>query len=592
LSKWIISIFFTAALLILSGNRVYAEEIKVSTDIINAEITKNGTMLVSEEISFNISGKYNGVYKDISYDKASGIFDITVQEINGSTVAYKKVSLANNGDREVYTVTKDANNSVRVKIYSPSSNELKTFKIEYRIPGVVRKYNDAGELYWKFIGKENETSIQNLQINVKLPQGANKDDIKAFGQGPSNGKWVITNDRTINFSAANLSPSKYVEVRVLFPKGLLSEMKESSSENRFQQIMNEEIRKANKDKEIIKVLGYVSSLIIIINFILAPFILLKFKKPQGLDDLLAARNIYNYNPTILAYNARRNLSNNDLLAAILELVRKGYLSIEAMDEWEEADKNWSKSFKNYKITKLKEKDNSLYGHERYLIHWIIDKIGDRNSVTLVDIKEYGKRMPKEFASEFNLWKGEIHLNYKGMNLANKKAEIVQGLVIFVEILFAAASVGFLIRGSKYGMVSLVMSALSFTAAVLINTRTLEGNIQFALWKQIKSKLSSLKLKDMDQLINDAAQGEVYLIYAVAMNLRESLISKIKPYSNSNSNCYDSNFWMMYYILDDKDSGFNNSFDSSFEDTGYSGDFSSGDSGGGGSSGGGGGAGGF
>jgi uncharacterized membrane protein len=586
LSKWIFS-FFAAVLLIISlGSKAQAEEIKLTADIINVEITKEGSMVVSEELSFKISGKYNGVFKDISFDKSEGISDITVSEHKAASLPYKEVKSASNGDKGVYTLERESN-SVRVKIYSPSKDETKVFRITYKIAGAIKKYNDIGELYWKFIGKENETSIGNLQINLMLPVGASKEQMKVFGRGPLGGSWRIVDDRVISFSTSNVPAKQYVEVRTIFPKELLSGVKASINENKFDSIMaeensyiNEKIEKAERREKLVAATKSIALLMSAASLLLIVYIFVSRKKYPDIEDLIAMRDIRNYDPAVLAYNANRTLSHNNLLAAIFNLVTKGYLSIDVTED------------KKYKITKLRQADESLLRHEGYLMNWLVDKIGNGNFVTLKEIKRYGKKHQVEFAKDFVAWKNEIKLETVRNKPFDKKTVVFQGVAIAFEIVLLLASIFFIAIGNMFGVISLAAAAAAIIAAALINNRTLEGTIQYILWNKMKEKIKRIDTAETEQWEKNPSQGELYLVYAIAMDLRKDLVDKIRPHIDADGYYNHSSFWMLYFMMNNNYHQFNDSFNAPLQNTETSGSFSSGGSGGGFSSGGGGGAGGF
>lgn len=585
INKWGIGVFIVTVFTVLLSSKVQAEEIKLKSDIIKAEINQDGSMSAVEDLSFDISGKYNGVYKDISFDKAEGISNITVSELKGSEAAYKEVKSASNGDNGVYS-KENKSNSVKLKIYSPSKDEIKNFRITYKIPGVVKKYNDIGELYWKFIGSSNETKIDNLQINVVLPKGAKKEEMKVFGHGPLDGAWRIQDDRTIIFSALNVPKGRYVEVRTLFPKELIPQAKVSSSENKFESIMaeenryiNEKIEKAKEREKFIEDTKAIALLMSAASLLIIVYIFISRKKYSNIEDFIAEKDISNYNPAILAYNAKEKLMPNDLMAAVMELSRRGYLSIEGKTD-------------EYKIIRIRKKDENTYKHEAYLMHLLIDEIGDGNSVSLETIKDYGKNKPNDLRRQFALWRGEVKLEADKLNLRDKKAVNMKSFIIIFEITLIAAAVFLISLGNMYGFISIIASSLAFAAVFLINTRTLESELQLALWNNMKRRIKKLDKYEIEELQKEPMHGEIYLIYSVSMGLRSDLIDKITPKEENDINVTDSSFWAMYYVMSSDDDSFYNSFETSLKNTEYSGSFSSSDSGGGFDSGGGGGAGGF
>jgi len=585
LNKWIIGIFISLAFTVPLGSKVQAEEIRLKSDLIKTEIAQDGSMNTVEDLSFDISGKYNGVYKDISFDKGEGISNITVSELKGGEASYKEVKSASNGDKGVYSIERKSN-SVRLKIYSPSKDEIKNFRISYKIPGAAKKYNDIGELYWKFIGSDNETKIENLQISLVLPKGATKEEMKVFGHGPLDGAWRIQDDRTINFSALNVPSGRYVEVRTLFPKELIPQAKVSSNENKFESIMaeenryvNEKIEKAKEKEKFIEDTKIIAFLMSVVSLLIIIYIFISRKKYSYLDDLIAGKDIANYNPAIVAYNAKAKLMPNDLMAAVMELSRRGYLSIEGKTD-------------EYKIKRIRKKDDNTFKHEAYLMHLLIDEIGDGNSVSLEAIKNYGKDKPNDLRRQFALWRGEVKLEADKLDLHDKKADNIKSFIIIFEVILIAAAVFLVALGNLYGFISIIASSLAFSAVFLINTRTLEGEVQLALWNKMKRRIKNLNKFEIEELQDKPLQGEIYLIYAVSMGLRSDLMDKITPKEESYVDETASSFWPMYYMMSSDNDSFYNSFEAPVKNTEYSGDFSSSDSSGGFDSGGGGGAGGF
>lgn len=591
LRKFIKLFLIVVIFVIFRGGIVQAEEIKVARDTIYADIMENGDIQISEELVFNISGKYNGVFKDVSYDKANSINDIAVYEINGDETPYKEVKGASNGTKGVFTVEKKDSSSLRIKIYSPSKDENKSFRVEYKLQGAVKRYKDVGEFYWKFIGKENETPIERLQINVRIPEGGTKDQIKVFGHGTLEGNWLIVDNRIVSFNVQNLAAGKYVEVRTIFPESLLAGMNLTSNENKLQNILAQEQSYINEKAEVeknkeefvrgSKIPVFAMSLF---NIIFVLIIAIRFKAPKDIDELVAMKDISNYNPALLAMNAKTNIGNNELMASILELVRRGYLSIENEDG-------------DYRIVKLRDKEENLEKHEVYLIHWLIDIIGNRSNVTFEEISTYGLKKSNDFRRQFALWRGEVILYVKNSKLTNRKALIAQSIAAVIGFIIAIISLAIMIIGSPYGGISFVVSALMFIPIFMMNTRNLEGLIQYKIYKNMKNRLQNLSRSDVDALIKNNDLGSIYVIYAVAMGLRKDLIDRISPCISAEGNYSDSSFWLMYYLISSDNGNFNESFDDSFKYTGYSGSFTSGDSGssagfGGGDSGGGGGAGGF
>ena len=227
-------ILFAITILFISKSTVQAKSYKIDDMDIQATINEDGSVAIEQKLTYQFNGSYNGIYINIPYN----LEDTTFKEIgkessinnsfyNGSGIDVKGVSLiqngaenqftqtnnAYNGSKNVYTVTK-ANNMQQIKVYSPSENTTKTFKIDYTIKDLCVKHNDIGELYYNFIGGGWEVEIKKLNIDIYIPQ--NTEEINIWGHGPYNGKSKIINNTHSNFKVENIKPGQYVAARVLF----------------------------------------------------------------------------------------------------------------------------------------------------------------------------------------------------------------------------------------------------------------------------------------------------------------------------------------------------------------------------------------
>lgn len=560
LNKCIIGLFAAITLLTFAGGKAQAEveETKLTKDIIKAEITKDASMKVVESLTFELQENDNEVFKDIYFDKADGISNISVSEIREKQKAYRRVKSVSDGDTGVYTLDEDTD-SVRIRIYFDPDSESKSFRISYKILGAAKKYNDTGELYWSFFNSENQMPIEKLRINLVLPEGASMEETKLFGHDSFDDDWIMMDDRTINFSADNVISGDNIEVRTIFPKELIPEAKKSfyesemisGLENAFETIMDEEneyinrkLQRAQDRKDLSKDIRYIIAFTSIISVLFIVYIIISRKKYSYIEDLTATEDIRSYNPAVLSFNTKRVLEENDVMASVFELVRRGYLAVEGNDD-------------KCRIFRTKEIDEGILKHEAYLIKWLIDKIGNGEFVTIEEIKSYGEKKTKEFRGQFELWKKEVKQEANKLKLFDKKVENIKYIMIMVEIVFISATLLLTITLNMYLYISIGLSLAFFAAVFFINTRTLEGNVQYTMWHRMKRRIKNLSLAKVEQWADDPSKGEVYLVYAVAMGLKHNLISIVNSKLGAKNKSTDSNFYKLYKVIN------NESFDKAF-----------------------------
>lgn len=194
----IFSILIIAIISIVLGqNAVQAKSYQVEDMDIQATVNGDGSVNIEQKITYKFNGSYNGIYinipyqlEDIEAEENDDLYNgkgVTVNKVsvvnNGAETEFNKVNSAINGNKNVYTTTTESGLQ-KIKVYSPSNNTTKTFKIDYIINNLCVKHNDIGELYYNFIGGAWEVEIKNLNIDIYIPQ--NREQIQVWGHGPYN----------------------------------------------------------------------------------------------------------------------------------------------------------------------------------------------------------------------------------------------------------------------------------------------------------------------------------------------------------------------------------------------------------------------
>lgn len=194
----IFSILIIAIISIVLGqNAVQAKSYQVEDMDIQATVNDDGSVNIEQKITYKFNGSYNGIYinipyqlEDIEAEENDDLYNgkgVTVNKVsvvnNGAETEFNKVNSAINGNKNVYTTTTESGLQ-KIKVYSPSNNTTKTFKIDYIINNLCVKHNDIGELYYNFIGGAWEVEIKNLNIDIYIPQ--NREQMQVWGHGPYN----------------------------------------------------------------------------------------------------------------------------------------------------------------------------------------------------------------------------------------------------------------------------------------------------------------------------------------------------------------------------------------------------------------------
>ncbi|WP_426347974.1 DUF2207 domain-containing protein [Alloiococcus sp. CFN-8] len=595
-------IFIVFLLLGTVGYKAYGDELAISEERIYVEILPDGTIKVKDNIVFDFSGSFNGVYKEVSYDKASGI-DITrveealvPQKVNSDYDRYTLVEEAENGDERVYTLSNE-DKKTRVKIFSPSEDTIKGFRISYNLYGAIEKYNDTAEFHWKFIGDENETDINRLEIYLTFPEGITPEDMKVYGHGPLNGTVKILNDDTALFVVPKLESGNYVEIRALFPGELLTALDITSPENKLQSILEEErgyAEEQNKKLKVKETLGKVmetapivmTSLLALLGGISIFMIKRKDYNPYEKE----AYNIDDYDPILLSYYAKpyEYVNNtNGFIAQLLNLVRKKVLSMEYIEEQEDY------------LIRILPYQGELMLHEKRLVDFLSEAAANKEELYLSTLKEYLSKNPESYTILSDLYV-DINKEILGLGYSDRGRAWKKALVIISAVILFVISIIILANEVWLASISLVGAIGVFILGLLISTKSSEGEKAYETYERVKKDIINYKALTVAELLKNPAAIEKLMIYGALFNYNEELTEKITGEIEED---YDtsifSNYllWNIYFTGHFQGVNVQNDIKDSIpsppeasSDGGSGGGFTSG--GGGFSSGGGGGAGGF
>ena len=149
-----IKLFFIMIFMIImigiGEKNVQAKSYAIHDMDIQATINQDGSLTIQQEITYQFNGSYNGIYINIPYNLEDTVYDETIKENeindnlyngnnikvnsisalnnNGVETKFTEVDYATNGRNAVYTNTKEYGMQ-KIKIYSPSSDTTKIFKI-------------------------------------------------------------------------------------------------------------------------------------------------------------------------------------------------------------------------------------------------------------------------------------------------------------------------------------------------------------------------------------------------------------------------------------------------------------------------------
>ena len=164
----------------------------VSQYNIDATVSANGDVRFKEEITFQATGSYNGIFYNLDYFGEEEPKDVSVafKTSEGEVVPLAKRDTGNNSTY----YSENSGKVLKFKVFLPFANDSRTVVFNYTIPHMIKNYRDTAELNRRVVGQNWEINQKNIRIHVSLPEAASKEILRAWGHGGSGGKVDIDPD--------------------------------------------------------------------------------------------------------------------------------------------------------------------------------------------------------------------------------------------------------------------------------------------------------------------------------------------------------------------------------------------------------------
>lgn len=535
-SRKTVSLMILIILTLLSGFNAYCDDDRsyyMSSFRIAAQLDASGDMNVEEEITYEFDGSFRGVYRTLMEEGSMGISDFKVSKLQAGKLTE---FMNNNSEAEDTYQLFDEGNGKRLKIFSTSEDERKTFVIKYKVNAVATRYSDIGELYWKFIGEDTEVKIEDFDIRITLPEGADKEQLRIFGHGPLSGVSEIIDSRTVGLKVDKLLPHNFVEARVLFPAELIAASDKIANTAALQRILAEEkgfAEEANEKREKARAVMGFSLLFALFELLLIIYLYIKYDREyrtqfsgEYFRELPGS-----YSPAVMSvlWNFG-NVKPRDITATIMDLVRRKYLDLK-VEQTETKGIIKHKIENEYTFVLDKDADQgALSRHEKYLIDWLIYTIGNGDSVSLGEIEKSSKTLngAENFKSDYDAWTEYVRQEAEKLSFFDKnalKGKMFGVTISVIGMIYGGITASF--QNNIAGMAALMLASITLLVySLLIKRRSRYGVEQFKMWKAFKRFLQHFSQLDKAEL-PAVTLWEHYLVYAITLGVAKDVISQLK-----------------------------------------------------------------
>ena len=576
MKKVIRAITFFLALLLTSS--VFCQSVsadsryyRIRSFDVNVVITPDGSADVEERITYDFTGSFNGVLRNIDYELTDGLdsLQVFVEAHDGSAtelIVNSTTDLDAAGYSGTYNVYHD-DEIAHLKVYEKSSNVRKTFVYKYTLKNVVTRFNDIAEFNRKIVDPNWDVALNNVRIHIRLPEGASRDEIRVFGHGPLTGESNIIDGQNVEFLLDRLDPGYYVETLVLFPPRLVPGSTRVKDEDALQRILDNEKKladEANAEREkarqelaakrereqLRRTLSNVFTILLVLAwFPLIIFLYLKYDREfkSSFKAKYYRELPGEYTPAEMSVlMSMGKVDKRDITATLMDLVRKGNLILKK-ETYTKDGFFKDKEVEDYSLTLNTAVSRSgLTSHESYLLDWFISRIGDGSRVFLDEISNHVKTNSdaRKFANSYQSWckkvrnEADRHKFFEASSKKGKTIAMLSGMAyIFLGIFLTTA---------VETPASILLIILGFIMSLFgsrLNKRSAYGNEQYTMWKAFRNFLKDFSRMDKAEMPSIII-WEHYLVYAISLGVAKEVIKQL-PLVFTDADLQNSKLTYMY-----------------------------------------------
>lgn len=485
---------------------------------INAIIMDNGDINITEYLTYDFLGDFNGFIRDLNSNGSDGCIINSVSIIDKSGIEII-ASNENSAFENTYELS-ESMDKTSIKVYSKSSNEEKTLKVDYTVLNAAKRYESTSGLYWDFYTVENVPYINEVNLNISVNNQiltAENSTYHVFGDGELSTSYI--NDG-ININYKNLS--SLVGIDLTIPSEFLSNsimIQDNTSNGNGIEYENNNVSNYGNESG-----AAVGIIILIVGSGTLATVLIANKNNKYKDAVQEYRSGYDFisnvqyteppsqiSPALVnRLMGNKNISTEILSSTLFYLCSLGYYNIE---EHEYTEKGFYKTKSKYNLIFKRNINKQIpkEEHLKFIITWF-SMYESSGKFSLDDIQKVLKDSSEGniFLKKVERWKTKVESDVE--------------------------TIGF------------------FTTINNRETLTNEFYNENLKWLSYKDYIeSSINLKER---LNDINTADTMIVYARSLGIDSNLIEKYinelvnvaESSANYDSNSFNNIHYFNYYLL--------------------------------------------
>ena len=503
--------FLAGALILLlslftvSSTQAQSRSVRVLSRNADITIQQNGDVRFEEEWVVDFNGSFTFAFRSIPLNKVEAITDWGVREPGGSS--YVQSSSNTPG-----TYVLESGAEEKITWYFSASNEVKTFILSYTLKGAVGIKETGDEFFWKFIESDRGYTIDSAEVSLRLPASFDSSQLltQSFYNGTNAGPAQLLNGDTLIYRDGPFPNGSEWEVAVGFPTGYVD-----AEAPRWQTI--------EENQGLYGLLSMVATIVVgLIGGLGVYLTWFRFgrDKPKGVVPDFYPKPPQNLPPGVVGTLVDETADIQDILATVVDLARRGYLTIEEIKKTKIGRRG------DFEFTSTGKDQSDLRPFEKEVMKALFK---NRQSRKLSNMKnKFYKSLPRikkllyEEVTGYEFFAGnpeKVRGRYVGLGFASL-------------VLFGAAAFCIFVLFAEYSPLVLCASGslIIFPIGLMILSRwmprkTERGARVAAQWNAFKRYLENIE--KYTKIEGAADQFDKYLPYAIAFGLEKSWVRKFE-----------------------------------------------------------------
>lgn len=508
-------------LLALAAAPAWAKSYDFERVTVEAVVTPDGHLRIVEARTYRFDGAFSWATYELPLVGTSGIRDIHVADDRGP---YR---LSTAGEPGTYSVSR-SDRAVEIRWHFRAQDEIRTFTFRYHLDDVVVVYDDAAELYWKFIGTGWDVPTRVAAVHVRLPGRVPADRIRVWGHGPLHGHATPVHGGA-RLEIEGLPASTMLEGRVVFPRSAVPGARVVRPGPGLPRILAEEQRwatAANLRRWAARVVVYLSVVLPVVVLGLWVWLYRRYGREHRPAD---AGDYYRelpgtYAPAELGVLWRFGaVAPADFVATILDLARRGFIAIDR------GQGRWGRE--TYTLTRT-DRGGVLQPFEREALELLF---GTADRVAPQVTIQHGGLPPdvkRRIGRSFSSWKSKVQEAARSHGFFDPASARVSGwslglgILLLVLAWFGGFTSGLVAGLGVFPAVSLVASGVVLLAgSSALRRRSQRGADDLGRWQAFRRFL--LHFSEMPRAeLPSLAVWEHYLVYAVPLGVADQVIRQL------------------------------------------------------------------